>query len=335
MKVVHLDYVWTDGFEPPQIRSKTKISALRILEDGPAEIEIGPWNFDGSSTGQATTRDSEKLLIPVRVYQVSQVHYVVLCEVCDTDGSSHESNYRASLREYLEKNPENDMWVGFEQEYFLTNEESNMLWSPRGEPIKDPRYYCSVGGDRVMKRGLIRNHANVCHQMGIQIVGYNAEVAPAQWEFQCFAKNALQACDDLWVARYMLSLLAEVDNTGVEWDPKPHKGWNGSGCHTNFSTDVMRNGEGGEEMFTDILNKMSNNHATSMECYGEGNKNRLLGAYETAHWSQFTYGVADRGASVRIPTITKEADWKGYLEDRRPASNCDPYRVVGQLVKCV
>ena len=335
MKVVHVDYLWVDGFDTPSIRSKTKVTGLKTLDEDTQELEIGPWNFDGSSTGQALTQDSERLLIPGRLYQMSPTHYILLCEVCNVDGTPHETNYRAVLRNVLEKDQKKNMWVGFEQEYFLTSEDKNIFWPQKGEPLNTPRYYCSVGGDRIAKRNLVRSHSEICWKMGIKVVGYNAEVAPGQWEFQCFAEETLKACDDLWVSRYLMALLAETDGLGVDWSPKPHDGWNGSGCHTNFSTEMMRDGEEGEEGFTQILDKMSDIHTQSMENYGEGNKNRLVGTYETAHWATFTHGIANRGTSVRIPTGTVEAGWKGYMEDRRPASNCDPYRVMNELVKCV
>ena len=336
MSIIHIDYLWVDGFNTPAIRSKTKVTTLKSLEDGGAELKIEPWNFDGSSTGQAPTSDSERMLVPARLYRMSETRYLLLCEVKNPDGTDHESNYRAILRNYLEENPSKDMWVGFEQEYFLTDSNRNIFWpETSGEPIKDSRYYCAVGGDRIAKRALVRLHADVCHNMGIQIVGYNAEVAPGQWEYQCFSESALRACDDLWTSRYVMTLLAEAEGLGIDWEPKPHDGWNGSGCHTNFSTEEMRSGAGGEDLFTSILEKMDENHLASMECYGEGNKSRLVGAYETAHWSRFSHGVADRGASVRIPNQTVADNWAGYLEDRRPSSNCDPYRVVDQLTKFV
>ena len=334
MKVIHVDYLWVDGFETPMIRSKTKVINLEQEEDGTVQLELAVWNFDGSSTGQATTGNSEMKLMPVRVYQVSPSQYMVLCEVCNMDRTPHKTNHRAVLRKFLKENPEKNMWVGVEQEYFLTAENKNVFWPDAGgEPINSPQYYCSAGGNKVKNRSLVRKHADVCQIMGVKIVGYNAEVAPGQWEYQCFADDALRACDDLWVSRYMISLMAEEEGLGIEW--APHDGWNGSGCHTNFSTEKMRLGEGAESSFHSILKKMEDRHLESMDCYGTGNKDRLVGAYETAHWSEFSFGIADRAASVRIPTVTAENGFAGYLEDRRPASNCDPYRVVNELVRCV
>ncbi len=336
MKVAHIDYIWVDGFDVPSIRSKTKVGPITTNDEGQSAIEITQWNFDGSSTGQASTSDSERLLTPVRLYQVSPSQYMVLCEVEDVDGTPHSTNHRAVLREYLTENPTKNLWLGFEQEYFLTdNRSKNMFWAGEVEPPNTPIYYCSSGGDRVMKRGLVRAHADICWSMGIQVVGYNAEVAPSQWEFQCFGEDTLKACDDLWVSRYMLSLLAENDGVGVDWSPKPHTGWNGSGCHTNFSTEEMRTGMDNEKLYNNILEKMSMNHTSTISEYGEGNNDRLVGAYETSSFEKFSYGVADRSASVRIPTSTVDNEWRGYLEDRRPSSNCDPYRVANQLIRFV
>ena len=338
MSLVHVDYVWVDGLSQPRLRGKTKMTQLKKLEDGNFELPLEDWNFDGSSTGQAPTNDSERLLIPSRLYQFSDSHHVVLCEVRypDEDKTPHESNFRAALRDQLEdikKDPK--MWLGFEQEYFFTKQNKNIFWPESGEPIKDERYYCGTGGDAINYRRLVREHATFCNKIGIEIVGYNAEVAPGQWEYQCFSKDTLKACDDLWMSRYVLSLFCEEEGIGVEWSPKPHPGWNGSGCHTNFSTDSMRGGEGGKGLFDNILKRMKEAHSETMEEYGANNRSRLIGEYETANYDNFSWAVANRGTSVRIPNSVMRDDWKGYIEDRRPASNCDPYRVASQLLKFV
>ena len=67
-----------------------------------------------------------------------------------------------------------------------------------------------------------------------------------------------------------------------------------------------------------------------MSNYGVGNDRRMTGEYETSDYSTFSYGVADRGASIRIPTVV-EKEGKGYFEDRRPSSNMDPYVVTSLL----
>ena len=334
--LVHLDYVWVDGFEHSALRSKTKMITLSPNEEGEVELIVPEWNFDGSSTGQASTEDSERILKPQSMFQIADNHYVVMAEVClpDKDRTPHVTNYRAKLREAMVSGiAEKEMWVGFEQEYFFTADGKNVFWPQRGEPINDSRYYCS-SGESVKYRKLVREHAAFCHALGIQVDGYNAEVSPGQWEYQCFGTNPLAASDALWISRYLLELMAEDIEVGINWHPKPHPGWNGSGCHTNFSTKVMRE-TGGQEVFDRVIANMEKYHDESISEYGADNGLRLTGGFETASIDVFTSAIASRGASVRIPNSVLENNWCGYLEDRRPSSGCDPYRVALQLCKFV
>jgi glutamine synthetase len=330
--IIHVDYVWVDGLPSPLIRSKTKVLNPEVGKDGDFELQIGEWNFDGSSTSQATTSDSERILSPKRLYQLSPQHYVALCEVDnpDKDRSPHVTNHRAPVRKRLNENAEG-IWIGFEQEFFLTKKNKNVFWSKDGgEPINDSRYYCSSGGP-IKHRRLIREFANLCNSAGINIVGYNTEVSPGQWEYQVFAKDPLKAADDLWVSRYLLQLSAETYDIGINWHPKPHAGWNGSGCHTNFSTSKMRD-VGGEDLFNEILSAAQELHKLHMEKYGDQNQLRMTGIHETSSYDKFSSGVASRSTSFRIPSSVPENKWSGYLEDRRPASNCDPYKVISCIL---
>ncbi len=335
--IVHVDYVWVDGFEHPSLRSKTKMVTLTLEENGEFELPIKEWNFDGSSTNQGITDDSERIIQPQRLYKIADNHYVVMCEVClpDESRTPHPSNHRAPIRELLASGlTRKEVWIGFEQEYFLTKDNTNIFWpNDGGEPIKDARYYCASGGS-IKNRKLVREHAMFCNSVGISVVGYNAEVSPGQWEYQVFAEDPLQAADDLWISRYLLELMLEEIELGVDWHPKPHSGWNGSGCHTNFSTKQMREAED-KECFDEILRKMGNLHHESIKEYGTDNDMRLTGGFETASHEEFSYGIASRGTSVRIPNATVNNKWNGYLEDRRPSSGCDPYRVIGQILRFV
>ena len=79
-----------------------------------------------------------------------------------------------------------------------------------------------------------------------------------------------------------------------------------------------------------ILKKIGKNIKKHITVYGADNDQRLTGDHETQSIDQFSYGVSDRGASIRIPWQVNVAG-KGYIEDRRPNANMDPY-VVANLI---
>lgn len=174
-------------------------------------------------------------------------------------------------------------------------------------------------------------HYKACLYAGVKISGSNAEVMPGQWEFQVGPCIGMEIGDQLWLARYLIGRVAEDFNVAISFEPKLFTDWNGAGCHTNFSTEDMRQGNGGMKYITDMLDLMAAKHEHHMILYGEDNEKRLTGHHETSDMKKFSYGVGNRGASVRIPTSTA-AEKKGYIEDRRPASNIDPYLVSGVLV---
>jgi len=334
--MIRIEYIWIDGTEPMALlRGKTKFALSK------KEMEKD-WIFDGSSTNQAEGGSSDCVLRPVRVYPDARYEagYIVLCEVFNIDGTPHKSNARRSLaqmcgkKEVIEAAPR----AGFEQEYFIMREgDHKPLGFPYGneEPEEQGKYYCGVGGNRTFGRALVDAHARECIHAGISLCGINAEVAPGQWEYQVggVKPDILKACDDAWVARYLLQRQTE-EGYYISFDQKPIAGdWNGSGMHTNFSTNAMRE-KGGIDHIKAGCEALSHKIDKHLAVYGAGYEDRLTGAHETARFDQFSYGVSDRGASVRIPHHVNE-DGKGYLEDRRPGANADPYEVAAALVETI
>jgi len=335
------EYIWLDGGVTPQLRSKTKVITVNSEDDNwNLNLSDFPsWGFDGSSTGQATTEDSDCVLRPVfACIDPNRANGVlVLCDVLNTDLTPHESNYRARLIDSMMKYHATEPAIGFEQEYFLYSGDKPLGW---GESNPEPQgpYYCAVGDGNVAGRGISELHLNACIGSSLSIVGVNAEVALGQWEFQVGGPNinAVAACDHLWVSRYLLYRIAESQGVSVSLDPKPVEGdWNGSGLHTNFSTNKMRE-EGGMEHVVTACEALSNSAAIerAKATYGEGLERRLTGLHETCSIADFRYGVSDRGASIRIPWQV-EKEGCGYFEDRRPNSNADPYKVAATLLDVV
>jgi glutamine synthetase len=303
MSKLKFEYVWLDGFTPlPHIRSKT---AVRDAEEFDGTLQSLPeWSFDGSSTRQAEGHSSDCILKPVRVFPdpTRTDAYLVLCEVYNCDHVPHETNTRA----LLDDEQEGDFWFGFEQEYVLETDDGRPIgFPPGGFPEPQGPYYCAVGYHNVAGRDFIEEHLDIC----------------------------LEASDHLVIARYFLYKIAEKYGYIVNLDPKPIQGdWNGSGMHANFSTEYTRE-TGGEAYIKALAEGFGPHHQEHLAVYGAGNEMRLTGAHETASFEEFRFGVSDRGASIRIPIYTVEHNWKGYLEDRRPASNADPYRVTARIVE--
>jgi glutamine synthetase len=327
------EYIWIDGTEPsPEVRSKTKIVA--------GGTEPGIWGFDGSSTNQATGDNSDVVLQPAFTCPDpirGGDNVLVLCETALTaDLSPHPTNTRAAAREALTKYGDQEPWFGLEQEYTMLDMTTGWPagFPPNGFPAPQGPYYCGVGAVKIHGRELVEEHTTACIEAGLKISGTNAEVMPGQWEFQIGPADTVEVGDHLWVARYLLYRLAEVHNIEISIEAKPMKGdWNGAGMHSNFSTKAMR------ESYEPIIAACEAIGAPGkteehLAAYGHGIEDRLTGEHETQRYDQFSYGVSDRGASIRIPWQVAQ-DQKGYIEDRRPNANADPYRVASIMTNTV
>jgi len=332
MKVL-VEYVWIGGNN--ELRSKTKVMDKEVHSVN----DLSEWNYDGSSTAQAAGGDSEVIIQPRALFNDpfrGGNNKMVMCDTYRPDGTPLENNHRVLANQLFNQALDEEPWFGLEQEYFLMDPKTNKpLGFPHyGHPEPQGQYYCSAGAQNSFGRDVAEEHLIACVTAGITISGINAEVAPGQWEFQIGPCVGIDEGDHLSMARYLLNRVAEKHGAIVDLEPKPVKGdWNGSGCHANYSTKNMRQGcndKSGLDFINEAIEKLSHNHMEHMNAYGSGNEERMTGAHETASYDTFSEGVANRGASIRRGNQTVK-DGKGYFEDRRPSSNCDPYLVTGKL----
>jgi len=327
-----LEYIWLDGYKPvPNLRGKTQIKDFDAF---PKLEQLPLWGFDGSSTQQAEGHNSDCILKPVAIYPdgARTDGALVMCEVMNPDGTPHASNARATILD------DSGAWFGFEQEYFFYKDGRPLGFPAEGYPAPQGPYYTGVGYKNVgsIARELAEKHLELCLFAGINHEGINAEVAKGQWEFQIFGKGSKTAADQMWIARYILMRLCESYGVDIELHCKPlgDTDWNGSGMHCNFSTEYLRT-VGGKDYFESLMKVFEKNLFDHIAVYGPDNDKRLTGKHETAPWNKFSWGVADRGASIRVPHSFIKNDYKGYLEDRRPNSLGDPYQIASAVLKSI
>ncbi|XP_037936197.1 glutamine synthetase 1, mitochondrial-like [Teleopsis dalmanni] len=328
-------YLWIDG-TGENLRLKDRVLKKPVK----CPSELPSWQYDGSSTYQAAGEDSDTTLIPRAIYPdpfKTKKDIIVMCDTYSANGEPTQSNKRAACQCAYDECADQEPWFGIEQEYSMLDVTGHPFgWPQHGFPAPQGPYYCSVGADRAFGRDIVEAHISACLYVGIDFFGTNGEVKPAQWEFQIGPTEGIKAADDLWVSRYLLHRIAEIYGVVITFDPKPVLGpWNGAGAHTNVSTKAMRE-EGGMEEIVKAVKKLSKKQKRHIEAYdpkgGEDNKRRLLERLETSNIEKFSWGVANRGVSVRIPRSV-EQNGKGYFEDRRPAANCDPYSVLNVLMR--
>ena len=329
-----LEYIWLDGYEPvPNLRGKTQVKEFSSF---PKLEELPMWGFDGSSTRQAEGKNSDCMLKPVAVFPDSTKKngVLVMCEVMNPDGvTPHPSNSRAGILD------DPGAWFGFEQEYFLYQDGAPLGFPPGGNfPPPQGEYYTGVGFKNVgdIAREIVDTHLDLCLDAGINHEGINAEVAKGQWEFQIFGKGSKKAADEMWMARYLMLRLTESYGIDIEFHCKPlgDTDWNGSGMHANFSTEHMRT-VGGKEYFEALMGAFDKYKNEHIAVYGPDNHLRLTGLHETQSIDKFNYGIANRGASIRVPHSFVNNGYKGYLEDRRPNSQGDPYQIASRILQTI
>ena len=327
------EYIWIGGNN--ELRSKCRVMSGSVY-DKDSIYSYPDWNYDGSSTGQAIGSDSEVIMKPRAIFKCpfrSGDNRMILCDTYLPNGEPHITNHRAGAVEIFDKKPDEEPWFGLEQEYFLIDLKTGKpLGCEYSIPEQGP-FYCGVGGGNALGRDIVEDHLEKCLYAGLRVSGINAEVAPGQWEFQIGPSLGIEAGDHLWMARYILNRVCEKYGVRLDLTPKLIKEINGSGCHANFSTKGMRDGtieKTGLELIDEAIMKLSKKHLEHMMIYGEGNKERMTGHHETASYDEFSFGRANRGKSVRIGNDTIN-NKKGYCEDRRPSSSCDPYLVTAMI----
>ena len=325
-----LEYIWLDSNN--NYRSKTKI--YNYEERKPFGLECIPeWNYDGSSTGQADGNDSEVYIKPIYmirdVFRRNYDSWLVLCDTWLPNGEPHSTNTRFAAKKIFDLVKKEETYFGLEQEFFALTEQAHR---DVGKEVADNQgpFYCGVGYGAAFHREFNEEALKNLIDSGLNITGFNNEVAMGQFEFQVLGEG-IQAADELHLLRYILIRTAEKYNLHINFHPKPFIGVNGSGCHTNYSTKTMR-GEGGIEAIYKAIDKLKEKHDEHIKVYGKDNHMRMTGKHETSDITEFSFGVADRGASIRIPRFT-ERDGKGYIEDRRPSSNMDPYIVTSKIAE--
>ena len=340
MDMFILEYIWLDN--DGNCRSKTKVTKSVLPSDLNSMVaQLPEWNYDGSSTNQASTEKSEVILKPVKVVKdpfrncKMQNNFLVLCETFDCDRQPLQTNSRSLAKQIFDMETEHkEPMFGLEQEFFISRKVGNLLLPISFQtipsvPESQGEYYCGVGGSNVYGRCLMEEMLCKLTDADIPITGMNAEVAPGQWEFQV-CSIGIDASDSLVLLRYICNRVLEPYMLYMDISAKPLQGdWNGSGCHINYSTSLMRD-EGGFKFIETAIKNLAKTHDLHIRHYGDDNFHRLTGKHETSSMDKFSYSVAGRNTSIRIPTQTK-IDKRGYFEDRRPSSSLDPYKSTALL----
>lgn len=326
------EYVWLG--KNGEFRSKTRV--LNIF--GFVTLsKIPEWNYDGSSTNQIIEGlNTEIILKPCAIFKCpfrrgtnGHKSFIVLCDIYDVNGTPHPDNKRVGAKKIFDKYLKSAPWYGYEQEYFIIDFHTTK--KVQFQNVEQGNFYCANGKQNIFHRQFVEEHLEHCLYAGLTVSGINAEVAPGQWEFQIGPVEGINSCDQLLVARYILVRLGEKHGVKISFHPKPFSEYNGSGCHTNFSTVETRRNEG-YDAIVNSMPKFEKRHDNHIKVYGSDNDKRLTGIHETAPLDKFSWGIGTRNTSIRIGNLVKK-EGKGYFEDRRPASNMDPYEVASIILE--
>ncbi|XP_013141149.1 PREDICTED: glutamine synthetase 2 cytoplasmic-like [Papilio polytes] len=330
-------YVWVDG---SGINMRSKDRTFDFIPKTYKDLPV--WYYDGSNTAQANSDNSDTFIFPEVIYHDPfrrGNNIIVLADTYQHNYEPTSTNHRKNCVLICEKGEVEEPMFGFNQEFFLTTTDGRPLgWPPGGFPAPPGPYYCAIGANKIVARDLMEAFFRCCLFAGIKLNGMNSGTTPSQWNFQVGPSPGIRAADDLWMARYILSRLAEEYGTVATFDAQPVPDWPGNGTFVYFSTKDMREDDG-ILVIERAIDKLSRRHGVHINEYdahnGADNVLRLTGKNGLPHLRDFTAGVANRGCSVRIPRQVAE-DKRGYLEDRRPAANADPYRIITIMLRtCV
>jgi glutamine synthetase len=349
--------VWLDANQNTRSKTRTIYNKNNLGSLNPSDYPT--WNYDGSSTGQADGENSEVFLKPVAVFKDPlrnvENDRLVLCETMvvkqDDDKNTtntafddvlipHKTNFRAAANQIFELQSVKDEKIqfGLEIEYFLIDPHSGRPLgfpsSPRKYPKPQGDYYCGTGASNVFRRDVVEKHYQCCLKAGIHISGLNLEVCVGQYEYQVGICDGIDAADHVVMSKYLLQRIAEMEDLDVDFTAKPVKSclFNGSGMHTNISTLSSRDKKIGFQTILEYMKKLELRHDHHMNVYGDDNRERMTGNLETSSFDTFSYGVANRGASIRIPRQTAFYKY-GYFEDRRPTVSACPYQVTSVIAE--
>nr|CAH7745052.1 unnamed protein product [Callosobruchus chinensis] len=314
---VQLTYLWIDH-TGENLRSKT-----RTLDFSPSTYkEVPIWNFNGFHTMKAPKEKSDYYLVPVSLYNDPirrGANKIVLCETFDADEKPCKTNHRQKCVEALNKVCDHEVYIGFEQDYYIMGSDGRPFgWPPMGEPISDRQYYASMC--TVIGREITECIYRALLYAGVNVYSDCAEPAPSQWELKTNGERGVKPADDMWFSRWLMQRIAEDFGLCISFQPFVSPRWSKSGLHVTYSTKKMRDNDG-MKYIQETIKKLEKCHTEMLKIY----KSTYLG-------DKFTSGIGDRTASVRIPKIVADKK-KGFIEDRRPAGNADPYKIMEALIK--